>query len=342
MGFASADPAFDRVLDNHTGLLRYGNERLDRWGGVPGLARPAWIAKAVTSIAAAARLNPATSSRIARPENDHADRVRTPRRTRRSSCATSSTPPRFNRRELAGWACSPAAPTSACAAFAAPGPGPDRDQPRTTPWKDADAGAAGDGRQRPPGRLRRQQAPVVRGPLRAQARVPARAPRPARTGSTATCRRATSGATATTASAGTMIDAALRRADPDPGQEQPAGRDHVGFGQPEIATHLHNFHTAGRERRRAVELDGAGQATATSTTTMCRAGFTDPQATQETVRRPAREPDHAVLPRPPARVHLGQRLQGPGRHVPRVRQEQDTGERRQGLEPAVRQVRRAA
>jgi protein SCO1/2 len=51
MGFASADPEYDLVLDNHTGLLRYGNERLDRWAGTPGLARPAWIAKAVTSIA---------------------------------------------------------------------------------------------------------------------------------------------------------------------------------------------------------------------------------------------------------------------------------------------------
>jgi protein SCO1 len=51
IGFASADPDYDLILDNHTGLLRYGNDRLDRWAGTPGLARPAWIAKAVTSIA---------------------------------------------------------------------------------------------------------------------------------------------------------------------------------------------------------------------------------------------------------------------------------------------------
>jgi protein SCO1/2 len=51
MGFASADPAYDRVLDNHTGMLRYGNDRFDRWAGVPALARAAWITKAVTSIA---------------------------------------------------------------------------------------------------------------------------------------------------------------------------------------------------------------------------------------------------------------------------------------------------
>jgi protein SCO1 len=54
MGFASADPAVDRILDNHTGLVRYGNDRLDRWGGVPGLARAAWIAQAVTALAATA------------------------------------------------------------------------------------------------------------------------------------------------------------------------------------------------------------------------------------------------------------------------------------------------
>lgn len=53
MGFASADPDDDRIKDNHTGLLRYGNDRLDRWAGVPGLARPAWIARAVSSLVVA-------------------------------------------------------------------------------------------------------------------------------------------------------------------------------------------------------------------------------------------------------------------------------------------------
>lgn len=53
MGFASADPVDDRIKDNHTGLLRYGNDRLDRWAGVPGLARPAWIARAVSSLVVA-------------------------------------------------------------------------------------------------------------------------------------------------------------------------------------------------------------------------------------------------------------------------------------------------
>lgn len=51
MGFADADPEFAVVKDSHTGLLRYGNDRLDRWAGTAGLGRPAWIAKAVTSLA---------------------------------------------------------------------------------------------------------------------------------------------------------------------------------------------------------------------------------------------------------------------------------------------------
>jgi protein SCO1/2 len=51
IGFASLDPAQDRIKDNHTGLLRYGNVALDRWAGCPALARPAWIAKAVGSLA---------------------------------------------------------------------------------------------------------------------------------------------------------------------------------------------------------------------------------------------------------------------------------------------------
>ncbi len=49
MGFASADPEDDLLLDNHTGMLRYGNDRLDRWAGTPALSRPEWIVKAVTT-----------------------------------------------------------------------------------------------------------------------------------------------------------------------------------------------------------------------------------------------------------------------------------------------------
>lgn len=51
MGFADADPEFAVNKDSHTGLLRYGNDRLDRWAGTAGLGRAAWIAKTVTTIA---------------------------------------------------------------------------------------------------------------------------------------------------------------------------------------------------------------------------------------------------------------------------------------------------
>jgi protein SCO1/2 len=50
LGFASSDPLYDLQLDNHTGMLRYGNARLDRWAGTPALSRAAWIVKAVTSL----------------------------------------------------------------------------------------------------------------------------------------------------------------------------------------------------------------------------------------------------------------------------------------------------
>jgi protein SCO1/2 len=49
-GFASSNPAEDRIKDNHTGIVRYGNDRLDRWAGTAGLGRPAWIAKAVSAL----------------------------------------------------------------------------------------------------------------------------------------------------------------------------------------------------------------------------------------------------------------------------------------------------
>ena len=53
LGFASADPELDVIKDEHTGLLRYGNDALDRWAGCPALSRPEWIVKAVTTRVAA-------------------------------------------------------------------------------------------------------------------------------------------------------------------------------------------------------------------------------------------------------------------------------------------------
>ena len=50
-GFQDSEPDFAGERDSHTGMVRYGNDRLDRWGCAPGVQRPAWIAKAVTMLA---------------------------------------------------------------------------------------------------------------------------------------------------------------------------------------------------------------------------------------------------------------------------------------------------
>jgi protein SCO1/2 len=50
LGFADTDPEFAQIKDSHTGSIRYGNDRIDRWAATAGLGRPAWIAKAVTAL----------------------------------------------------------------------------------------------------------------------------------------------------------------------------------------------------------------------------------------------------------------------------------------------------
>jgi protein SCO1 len=47
LGFTWADPVRDAKKDNHTGMLKYGNEPLMQWGGVPGMANPKWIARCI-------------------------------------------------------------------------------------------------------------------------------------------------------------------------------------------------------------------------------------------------------------------------------------------------------
>lgn len=51
LGFADTDPAYANDPDSHTGMVRFGNDRLRRWSSTAGLGRPAWIAKTVTSLA---------------------------------------------------------------------------------------------------------------------------------------------------------------------------------------------------------------------------------------------------------------------------------------------------
>ena len=49
LGFSDPDPAIDANADNHTGILRYGNDTLKRWGGCPALGRPEGIYFSVTT-----------------------------------------------------------------------------------------------------------------------------------------------------------------------------------------------------------------------------------------------------------------------------------------------------
>ncbi|MBM3734640.1 MAG: SCO family protein [Acidobacteria bacterium] len=45
LGFTENNPELDRQKSFHTGLIRYGNEQLDRWAACPALADPAKIVR---------------------------------------------------------------------------------------------------------------------------------------------------------------------------------------------------------------------------------------------------------------------------------------------------------
>jgi protein SCO1/2 len=47
LGVVDPDPVVDADKSQHIGMLRYGNERLDRWAGCPGGAKPEWIAQSI-------------------------------------------------------------------------------------------------------------------------------------------------------------------------------------------------------------------------------------------------------------------------------------------------------
>jgi protein SCO1 len=52
LGFFNDDPAIDADLNQHTGMLRIGNEKLDRWAMSPALASPTQIARALLHLRA--------------------------------------------------------------------------------------------------------------------------------------------------------------------------------------------------------------------------------------------------------------------------------------------------
>ena len=48
LGFVDPDPEVDKDTTNHIGVLKYGNEPLQRWGGCPGMQAPDAIAEAIS------------------------------------------------------------------------------------------------------------------------------------------------------------------------------------------------------------------------------------------------------------------------------------------------------
>ncbi len=48
LGYTDPDPAVDKDKSNHIGVLKYGNEPLERWGGCPALSKAPYIVKTVS------------------------------------------------------------------------------------------------------------------------------------------------------------------------------------------------------------------------------------------------------------------------------------------------------
>jgi protein SCO1/2 len=48
LGYVDPDPEVDKDRSNHIGVLKYGNEPLERWGGCPGRQAPEWIAETLS------------------------------------------------------------------------------------------------------------------------------------------------------------------------------------------------------------------------------------------------------------------------------------------------------
>jgi protein SCO1/2 len=47
LGFRDPNPTFDKDVSQHIGLVRFGNESIDRWAACPALANPEQIARSV-------------------------------------------------------------------------------------------------------------------------------------------------------------------------------------------------------------------------------------------------------------------------------------------------------
>ena len=51
LGFVDPEPELDADPDQHTGILRFGNEPIDRWAAVPALSDPEFIVAEVQAVA---------------------------------------------------------------------------------------------------------------------------------------------------------------------------------------------------------------------------------------------------------------------------------------------------
>jgi protein SCO1/2 len=48
LGYVDPDPEVDKDVSNHIGVIKYGNEPFERWGGCPGMQAPEWIAETLS------------------------------------------------------------------------------------------------------------------------------------------------------------------------------------------------------------------------------------------------------------------------------------------------------
>jgi protein SCO1 len=48
LGYVDPDPEVDKDRSNHIGVIKYGNEPLERWGGCPAMQSPEWIAETLS------------------------------------------------------------------------------------------------------------------------------------------------------------------------------------------------------------------------------------------------------------------------------------------------------
>ena len=48
LGYVDPDPVVDKDRNQHIGVVKYGNEPLERWGSCPGRSAPEWMAETIS------------------------------------------------------------------------------------------------------------------------------------------------------------------------------------------------------------------------------------------------------------------------------------------------------